>query len=791
MIEPGQQPLPTHKIDTEEQRRMAAVHAALPPKAALEAATPVSAPASHRAAKMLALPDALLLVVAAKLTPIDAFKLSLTCARLHRLMLFGILEAFCHNCSTPLLVSREQLLIRGWPALTAREYDFWPDAVPHLLCQRWFCMPCIRLPAFQFIGENRLADWNVALHDMADVPFWIVDGMRWFRLLHVTEKAAHRRALLAQQQQQQQQRQEAHRGWSQAVGPYHAYRHSGLRESSRVSAMPLGIPPMATIAHGDFHRLAGATASHWQDPLAFPHLPRPPMSHDAHSAIYPRMHNHDLGHGTQDHPDVVSMLAPSTVSQASHSDAGAGAAPQGQVSDKLGRAAKHSRSASGAGKTSEHVVRKRHRRGTTSLMAAEQVAWQTRAHDAELQQTDTGQAKQAKKPKRKQPRSKNMRKGLVGQEPYNVSSPSVTATGADRRPDKSKDSNAAPALASAVAFHQERLRDDDIGSGLGSDSNTSSWEIAHTEPVQSDAEARRQIMQDVKREQLAQALAGRGYTLTTTAMSHEDIKLWVEGDWLSMAAKGIHDLPGLIDNLIGRYGTASEEGEGDVAERTPHSPTAGDGKEGLRPHDQQDEELGRERVAKQSTPHLENLEAPEASEAPEAPEVPALPTATMATAEELRAAALYAEIHLPGPTPGFPDTQDPLGIESQSILNETSRSFDSLVEQSNGSEVPPGFGADATIFDRHAAFDVSPPAVSNGLDTSAEGFGLGHLYSTLTTSGAAEDSLPDLSPSVAAVTPLTDVGTADVTTERSPSFRDADLDQQTPLVAVADNHCEP
>lgn len=66
--------------------------------------------------------------------------------------------------------------------------------------------------------------------------------------------------------------------------------------------------------------------------------------------------------------------------------------------------------------------------------------------------------------------------------------------------------------------------------------------------------ATREIMREVKEEQLVEALGQAGYLLTGEAVHYEEIRMWIQGDWLGMRRKGIDCLEDLVAMLLARFG---------------------------------------------------------------------------------------------------------------------------------------------------------------------------------------------------------------------------------------------
>ncbi|PWN25832.1 hypothetical protein BDZ90DRAFT_64255 [Jaminaea rosea] len=159
---------------------------------------------------LMLLSDDLLLQVCSMAYPQDVFCLSVCNSRLHSLLgetywrqraqslgvtlkphataicqLFGVIQAFCHGCHTPLLVSWESVARRGFPVFIGRDSNMWPDALAHWIIKRWFCSTCIKLPIWQFISENHLNLWQLTSLAVMNEESILVDGVRWYRYVDV------------------------------------------------------------------------------------------------------------------------------------------------------------------------------------------------------------------------------------------------------------------------------------------------------------------------------------------------------------------------------------------------------------------------------------------------------------------------------------------------------------------------------------------------------------------------------------------------------------------------------
>lgn len=247
--------------------------------------------------------------------------------------------------------------------------------------------------------------------------------------------------------------------------------------------------------------------------------------------------------------------------------------------------------------------------------------------------------------------------------------------------------------------------------------------LSHEEDL-SETDPRWLIMRQVKLEQLSEALLHRGFTLTSAAMTHPDIQLWINGDWLKMAENGIRDLPDLIDVLVHRYGGPTSPCPEPNKSLPAASDTSDDHAELARSGrplltDQQDcarADPKRKTVAQHaSTLEIEGLGDGHPVNG------------------DLFAAAQYAGVcskggmHSDGRAVKNAKQRSSPGTEGSVSIGETRRRC----------PTGPNLGA-VLASDSDNSVSHSSPAKTSLI--GLEDFGLGHLYSTLTTAAISEES---------------------------------------------------
>lgn len=398
------------------------------------------------------------------------------------------------------------------------------------------------MPQYQFVAEFRLPDWGFGLADMAHVEHGVIDNTKWFPLMIVQEMAY-------RSQRSYRGARHSHDGssWSDFSGQV---RHQ--EPSQQFATQPLDNLPVIT---NDFSpastksKLSVLLDTSGNHDVTVPESAFSITKDAANSSIST----------TADRKPTQSRPFPSTVANRRGTVVySSRSGPTGTIYSEHDTAGMHSPVESPLAFGDKALVGKSRRADTTTT-------------NGKRQRTLKGKERKVQRPnaaavKRSRPKKAQFQPGRTD---------NFDACGGDsfndtmREPAKdvllppfvssSMDNPASKAHPMKEAMKSKCLRQQKTLLKVTDRSRLlpePKLPVATRKPVTPVKDCHRTlIMQEVKREQLADALSQRGYAFTPAAEANIHIQMWIQSRWVELDASGIHSLEDLVKHLIKEFGS--------------------------------------------------------------------------------------------------------------------------------------------------------------------------------------------------------------------------------------------